>query len=99
MRADIAVLPGDGIGPEVTAEAAGVLQAVAARFGHEFILQEAAFGGSAIDQSGEPLPPRTLELCLGGDAVLLGALRRPQMVPAHFPGWPAHGVPRPRQAH
>src|SRR5258706_14343295 len=88
MRADIAVLPGDGIGPEVTAEAAGVLQAGAARFGHEFILQEAAFGGSAIDQSGEPLAPRTLEVCLGADAVPLGAIGRPKMASPPFPGRP-----------
>src|SRR5258706_9586448 len=92
MRADIAVLPGDGIGPEVTAEAAGVLQAVAARFGHEFILQEAAFGGSAIDQSGEPLPPRTLELCLGADALLLGAIGGPKWSSPPSPGSPEQGL-------
>src|SRR5882672_4067076 len=78
MRAGIAVLAGDGIGPEVTAEAVGVLQAVAARYGHEFTLHEAPFGGIAIDESGDPLPPRTLELCLGADAVLLGAIGGPK---------------------
>ncbi|HKC17004.1 MAG TPA: 3-isopropylmalate dehydrogenase [Steroidobacteraceae bacterium] len=97
MRADIAVLPGDGIGPEVTAEAAGVLQAVAARFGHEFILQEAAFGGSAIDQSGEPLPPRTLELCLGADAVLLGAIGGPKWSSPHSTVRPEQGLLRLRK--
>ena len=78
MKARIAVLAGDGIGPEVTAEAVGVLKAVAARHGHEFSLHEAPFGGIAIDQSGDPLPPRTLELCLGADAVLLGAIGGPK---------------------
>jgi isocitrate/isopropylmalate dehydrogenase len=78
MRASIAVLGGDGIGPEVTAEAVGVLKSVAARYVHEFNLQEAPFGGIAIDQGGDPLPPRTLELCLGADAVLLGAIGGPK---------------------
>jgi len=78
MRAVIAVLPGDGIGPEVTAEAAGVLRAVATRYGHEFFLHEAAFGGIAMDQGGDPLPSRTLELCLAADAVLLGAIGGPK---------------------
>jgi 3-isopropylmalate dehydrogenase len=78
MRASIAVLAGDGIGPEVTAEAVNVLRAVAGRFGHEFILNEAPFGGIAIDQSGDPLPPGTLELCRAADAVLLGAIGGPK---------------------
>src|SRR5258706_1761427 len=97
MRADIAVLAGDGIGPEVTAEAAAVLKAVAARFGHEFILHEAAFGGSAIDQSGEPLPPRTLELCLGADAVLLGAIGGPKWSSPRSTVRPEQGLLRLRQ--
>src|SRR5882672_8813189 len=97
MRAGIAVLPGDGIGPEVTAEAAAVLKAVAARFGHEFILHEAAFGGSAIDQSGEPLPPRTLELCLGADAVLLGAIGGPKWSSPRSTVRPEQGLLRLRQ--
>ena len=59
MKARIAVLGGDGIGPEVTAEAVRVLQAVAARHGHEFEFVEALVGGAAIDASGSPLPPRT----------------------------------------
>src|SRR5258708_23619708 len=77
MRASIAVLAGDGIGPEVTAEAVRVLRAVAERFGHAFTLDEAPFGGIAIDQSGDPLPPEALELCRGADAVLLGAIGGP----------------------
>ena len=59
MKARIAVLGGDGIGPEVTAEAVRVLQAVAAKFGHEFEFAEALIGGAAIDATGSALPPRT----------------------------------------
>ena len=78
MRASIAVIAGDGIGPDVTAEAVGVLQAVATRYGHEFVLREAPFGGIAIDQCGDPLPPATLATCLAADAVLLGAIGGPK---------------------
>jgi len=97
MKALIAVLPGDGIGPEVTAEAAAVLQAVAARSGHEFALQEAAFGGIAIDQGGEPLPPHTLKLCLGADAVLLGAIGGPKWSSPMAAVRPEQGLLRLRQ--
>jgi 3-isopropylmalate dehydrogenase len=78
MKARIAVIAGDGIGPDVTAEAVAVLQAVARRFGHEFLLPEAPFGGAAIDIGGDPLPQGTLDLCLGADAVLLGAIGGPK---------------------
>jgi 3-isopropylmalate dehydrogenase len=78
MKAAITVLGGDGIGPEVIAEAAPVLQAVAARFRHEFTLSPAPFGGIAIEQHGEPLPPATLKLCLASDAILLGAIGGPK---------------------
>ena len=78
MRARIAVIAGDGVGPEVTTEAERVLRAVAARFKHEFTLIKAPFGGVAIDRCGEPLPPDTLELCRGADAVLLGAIGGPK---------------------
>ena len=78
MKARIAVLPGDGIGPEVIAEALRVLQASARRYGHEFTLEQAAFGGAAIDQFGDPLPPSTLASCLNADAVLLGAIGGPK---------------------
>src|ERR1700692_1819524 len=61
MKAKIAVLAGDGIGPEVIAEAVPVLQAIARRFEHEFTLTAAPFGGIAIDRHGEPLPAATLE--------------------------------------
>jgi 3-isopropylmalate dehydrogenase len=78
MKSRIAVLGGDGIGPEVTAEAVRVLQAVAARHGHEFEFVEALVGGAAIDASGSPLPPRTIDACRTSAAVLLGAVGGPQ---------------------
>jgi 3-isopropylmalate dehydrogenase len=78
MKARIAVLGGDGIGPEVTAEAVRVLQAVAARHGHEFEFVEALVGGAAIDASGSPLPPRTIDACRSSAAVLLGAVGGPK---------------------
>ena len=78
MKARITVLGGDGIGPEVTAEAVRVLQAVAARYGHEFEFAEALIGGAAIDASGSPLPPRTIDACRSCDAVLLGAVGGPK---------------------
>jgi 3-isopropylmalate dehydrogenase len=78
MKARIAVIAGDGIGPEVTAEAVQVLQAVARRFGHQFSLNEAPFGGAAIDAHGDPLPPATLAACREADAILLGAIGGPK---------------------
>ncbi|MDA7979996.1 MAG: 3-isopropylmalate dehydrogenase [Pirellulales bacterium] len=74
MDALIVLLPGDGIGPEVTREAVRVLRAVASLFGHEFRFQEAAIGGAAVDKHGEPLPAETLETCQGADAIFLGAV-------------------------
>lgn len=78
MKARIAVIAGDGIGPEVTAEATRVLKAIARQCGHELELIAAPFGGVAIDQCGEPLPRATLDLCLASDAVLLGAIGGPK---------------------
>jgi 3-isopropylmalate dehydrogenase len=78
LKATIAVIAGDGIGPEVTGEAVRVLQAVAARFGHEFALRESPFGGIAMDLGGDPLPDATLQNCLSADAVLLGAIGGPK---------------------
>ena len=78
MKARIAVLGGDGIGPEVTAGAVRVLQAVAERHGHEFQFVEALVGGAAIDASGSPLPSRTIDACRSSQAVLLGAVGGPK---------------------
>jgi len=81
MRALIAILPGDGIGPEVTAEAQRVLAAVGKLYGHSFEVREALVGGAAIDRSGVPLPADTVALCRAADAVLLGAVGGPRWGP------------------
>jgi 3-isopropylmalate dehydrogenase len=78
VKARIAILGGDGIGPEVTSEAVQVLQAVAGRYGHEFEFVHALIGGAAIDASGSALPPRTIDACRTSAAVLLGAVGGPK---------------------
>ncbi len=78
MNANIALLPGDGIGPEVTAAARAVLEAVASRFGHTFAFSEHDIGGIALDRHGDPLPPDTLAACHESDAVFLGAVGGPK---------------------
>jgi 3-isopropylmalate dehydrogenase len=78
MRARITTLPGDGVGPEVTAEAVRVLRAVADLHGHHFAFEERAVGGAAVRERGEPLPADTLASCLASDAVLLGAVGAPE---------------------
>jgi 3-isopropylmalate dehydrogenase len=89
VAATIAVLAGDGIGPEVTAEAVLALSAVAAQFGHDFRYQYALLGGAAIDATGEPLPAETLAVCGAADAILLGAVGGPK--------WSADAKVRPEQ--
>ncbi len=74
----IAVLPGDGIGQEVTPEAVRVLKSVARRAGATFEFEEALVGGAAIDATGGPLPPRTLDLCQASHAILFGAVGGPK---------------------
>src|SRR5581483_2856681 len=78
VRLKITVLAGDGIGPEVTAQAVRVLRALADICGYDFQFQAELIGGAAIRQSGRPLPPETLEACLASDAVLLGAVGSPE---------------------
>ncbi len=73
-----AVLPGDGIGPEVVAEARKALEAVAIRFGLTFTFDEHLIGGAAIDVAGDPLPSSTVEACRSSDAILLGAVGGPR---------------------
>jgi 3-isopropylmalate dehydrogenase len=80
VKARIAVIAGDGIGPEVIPEALRVLDSVSRRRGHAFTPEELHFGGMAIDQFGDPLPPATLKSCLAADAVLAGGHRRPEVV-------------------
>ncbi|MBT66503.1 MAG: 3-isopropylmalate dehydrogenase [Synechococcus sp. NP17] len=74
----VVLLPGDGIGPEITAVARQLLEAVSARHGFTIEFSEAPIGGSAIDATGEPLPPSTLEACKAADAVLLAAIGSPR---------------------
>lgn len=78
MKAHLVVLPGDGIGTEVTAAALQVLNAVGNAFGHSFSTEERLLGGCAIDAVGTALPDETCEACLQADAVLLGAVGGPQ---------------------
>jgi 3-isopropylmalate dehydrogenase len=78
MQANIVLLPGDGIGPEVVAEARKVLEAVADTYGHTFSFEEHLIGGIAIDTHGDPLPPDALEACRRADAVLLGSVGGPK---------------------
>ena len=74
----ITVLPGDGIGVEVTHEAVEVLKTVGQTFGHEFVFQTKLIGGAALDATGEPYPDETRAACTACDAVLLGAVGAPQ---------------------
>jgi len=78
MRSVICILPGDGIGPEVVAEGLKVLRAIAEAAGHTFECRDGLIGGAAIDARGSALPPETLELAKGADAVLLGAVGGPK---------------------
>jgi 3-isopropylmalate dehydrogenase len=78
MKANITVLGGDGIGPEVTREGVRALEKVAQRFGHSFNFDAQDFGGIAIDKHGDPLPAATLRSCLASDAILLGAIGGPK---------------------
>ena len=78
MKAEITVLAGDGIGPEITEHALNILNAIEKKYGHEFTLHDALFGGIAIDETGDPYPLETRELCKKSDAVLLGAVGGPK---------------------
>ena len=78
MKYNIAVIPGDGIGPEVITEAVKVLKAVGEKYGHDFVCAEVLAGGAAIDEYGECLPSSTLDVCKNSDAVLLGAVGGPK---------------------
>lgn len=78
MEKHIALIRGDGIGPEIMTQAVAVLDAVAERFGHHFIYKDAPMGGSAIDAFGVPLPESSLETCLASDSVLLSAIGGPK---------------------
>src|SRR5579875_1593523 len=95
--ASIALLPGDGIGPDVTGEALRVLTAVAAAGHWRLTVRTGVVGGRAVDETGDPLPEETLRLCQESDAVLLGAVGGPKW--DHLPGpqRPESGLLRLRQ--
>ena len=78
MKKNIAVILGDGIGPEVTHESIKVLNAVALKFQHHFNFTYSLMGAVAIDKTGDPLPQHTIDTCLKSDAVLLGAIGHPK---------------------
>lgn len=78
MNKNIAVIPGDGIGPEVTQQSIKVLNAVAETFDHEFNYTYCLMGADAIDKTGNPLPDKTIEVCLKSDAILFGAIGHPK---------------------
>src|SRR5664279_580110 len=78
MKKLIAVVPGDGVGPEITAQGKKVLQAVAKKFGHDFTYKEGLVGGAAIDATGDPYPKETEKLCLKADAILFGSVGDPK---------------------
>lgn len=78
MEKTIALIPGDGIGPDVLGQAVKVLDKVAEKYGHKFIYKEVIAGGSAIDKFGNPLPEEQLDICKSSDSVLLGALGGPK---------------------
>ena len=98
MNKTIAVIRGDGIGPEIVGETLGVLDAVAARFGHTFTYREAPMGGCAIDQFGVPLPDSSLETCLNCDSVLLGAVGGPKWDDQPSANRPERGLLKLREA-
>jgi len=84
MQYKIAVIPGDGIGPEVIGQATRVLEEIGKKYGHTFEFKEVLAGGCAIDQAGQCLPEETVEICKASDAVLLGAVGGPKW--DHLPG-------------
>lgn len=94
MTKHIALIPGDGIGPEIVAQAKAVLDRTAEIFGHEFTYTEVAMGGNAIDRYGDPLPQEMLDKCLASDSVLLGAVGGPKWNGVPGPQRPEKGLLR-----
>ena len=92
MDFTVAVLPGDGVGPEVTAEAVKVLRSVASRFGHDAELSFGRIGGNAIDDFGTPLPDETVAVCRDADAILFGAVGGPKWDGPHAKVRPEDGI-------
>ena len=75
---NIAVILGDGIGPEVTQQSIRVLDSLAEQFGHEFSYRYCLMGADAIDKTGSPLPDETVDICMDSDAILFGAIGHPK---------------------
>ena len=94
MRKNIAVIRGDGIGPEIVGQALLVLDKVAQRYGHEFTYTDVDMGGCAIDKWGDPLPQEMLQKCLDSDSVLLGAVGGPKWNDVPGPMRPEKGLLR-----
>ncbi len=92
MSSAVVVLPGDGIGPEVTAQATRVLEDVAEKLGFSLEIREALLGGAAFDAVGQPLPEETLALCRDADAIFLGAVGGPQWDDLHAKVRPEDGI-------
>lgn len=92
MKANILVIAGDGIGPEVTKEAVKVLKAIGEKFNHEFSFDEALLGGVAIDETGNPFPQETLEKAKKADAILLGAVGGPKWESLDYSIRPERGL-------
>lgn len=97
MTKKIAVLPGDGIGPEIVREAVKVLEALKANHGLDIEMTEGAIGGAGYDAAGDPLPDATLELARNSDAILLGAVGGPQYDTLDRPLRPERGLLRIRK--
>ena len=98
MNKTIAVIRGDGIGPEIVGETLGVLDAVAQKSGNTFTYREAPMGGCAIDEFGVPLPDSSLETCLASDSVLLGAVGGPKWDAQPSANRPERGLLKLREA-
>ena len=94
MRKNIAVIRGDGIGPEIVGQALLVLDQVAQMYGHEFTYTDVDMGGCAIDKYGDPLPQSELDKCLASDSVLLGAVGGPKWNDVPGPMRPEKGLLR-----
>src|SRR5262249_41462487 len=97
MNLKVVVLPGDGVGPEVTSEAVKVLKRLCSSYGHELTLQCKDVGGAALTASNDPLPKDTIQACVASNAVLLGAVGGPAFdtYPSHLR--PERGLLRLRQ--
>ena len=92
MQATITILPGDGVGPDVVAEAKNILLAVGETFGHSFTFTEGLIGGIAIDETGSALPDETVATCRASNAVLLGAVGGPKWDDPNAPVRPEQGL-------